>query len=127
MVITGKAGLQVMGDWAKGEFIARRPDRRQGIWLRVLGADGGYVMGGDVFVFPKIEGRGASRRRRSSSRSLMLDPATQLAFNTKKGSVPVAPRRRRLEHGRLRAEGRRAAEGPEASSCPASRYLISPD
>ena len=22
MVITGKAGMQVMGDWAKGEFIA---------------------------------------------------------------------------------------------------------
>ena len=28
MVITGKAGFQVMGDWAKGEFLSARPDRR---------------------------------------------------------------------------------------------------
>ncbi len=33
LVIQGKAGMQFMGDWAKGEFTAAGTDARQGIWL----------------------------------------------------------------------------------------------
>ena len=33
MVIQGKAGMQFMGDWAKGEFTAAGQTPGQGIWL----------------------------------------------------------------------------------------------
>ncbi|MFZ1425371.1 MAG: ABC transporter substrate-binding protein [Geminicoccaceae bacterium] len=86
LVITGKAAMQVMGDWAKGEFIAAglAPDKEYGCTV----LPGGYVMGGDVFVFPKIDDP-ARQAAQDKMAELMLAPETQLAFNSKKGSVPV--------------------------------------
>ena len=86
LVITGKAAVQMMGDWAKGEFIAagQTPDQEYG--CTVLG--GGYVMGGDVFVFPKIDDP-AQKAAQDKLAEVMSAPATQIAFNMKKGSVPV--------------------------------------
>ena len=45
-------------------------------------------MGGDVFVFPKIDDP-ARQAAQDKLAELMLAPDTQLAFNSKKGSVPV--------------------------------------
>jgi glucose/mannose transport system substrate-binding protein len=88
LVITGKAAMQVMGDWAKGEFIAagQAPDEEYG--CVVLGDAGGYVMGGDVFVFPQVEDP-AQQAAQVELAELMFAPETQIAFNMKKGSVPV--------------------------------------
>lgn len=83
MVITGKAGMQVMGDWAKGEFNAAGQTAGKEYGCAVVG-EGGYLMGGDVFVFPD----GGDRKAQDTMATLMFDPATQIAFNTKKGSVP---------------------------------------
>ena len=64
MVIQGKAGMQIMGDWAKGEFIAAGKTAGKDYGCTALSnGSGGYVMGGDVFVFPKTKDP-ASRRRR---------------------------------------------------------------
>jgi glucose/mannose transport system substrate-binding protein len=86
LVITGKAAVQMMGDWAKGEFIAagQTPDKQYG--CTILG--GGYVMGGDVFVFPKIEDP-AQKAAQDKLAQVMFAPQTQIEFNMKKGSVPV--------------------------------------
>jgi glucose/mannose transport system substrate-binding protein len=86
LVITGKAAVQMMGDWAKGEFIAagQTPDKEYG--CTVLG--GGYVMGGDVFVFPTTDDP-AQKAAQDKLAEVMFAPATQIAFNMKKGSVPV--------------------------------------
>ncbi|MBA5777120.1 carbohydrate ABC transporter substrate-binding protein [Stappia sp. F7233] len=86
LVITGKAAMQLMGDWAKGEFIAAglTPDKEYGCTVM----PGGYVMGGDVFVFPKIDDA-AQKTAQEKLAGLMLSPETQIAFNLKKGSVPV--------------------------------------
>ncbi len=86
LVITGKAAVQMMGDWAKGEFIAAglTPDKEYG--CTVLG--GGYVMGGDVFVFPKIDDP-AQKAAQDKLAEVMFAPETQIEFNMKKGSVPV--------------------------------------
>jgi glucose/mannose transport system substrate-binding protein len=86
LVITGKAAVQMMGDWAKGEFIAagQTPDKQYG--CTILG--GGYVMGGDVFVFPKIEDP-AQKAAQDKLAEVMFAPQTQIEFNMKKGSVPV--------------------------------------
>lgn len=87
MVITGKAAMQVMGDWAKGEFSAAglTPGKEYGC---VLLGGGEFVMGGDVFVLPPSSDK-AQTAAQDRLAGIMLDPATQIAFNTKKGSVPV--------------------------------------
>jgi len=88
LVITGKAAVQVMGDWAKGEFIAagQTPGKEYG--CVVPGADNGYVIGGDVFVFPLVEGE-ARQKAQVELATLMMEPGPQVGFNEKKGSVPV--------------------------------------
>jgi glucose/mannose transport system substrate-binding protein len=89
LVIGGKAGMQIMGDWAKGEFIAagQAPGRQFGC-LPGLGADSPYLIQGDVFVFPKTKDAGALRAQKLLA-SVVDKPGVQLAFNKLKGSVPV--------------------------------------
>jgi glucose/mannose transport system substrate-binding protein len=86
MVITGKAAMQFMGDWAKGEFIAAglTPGKEYG--CTVVG--GGYVMGGDVFVFAKTSDPAQIEAQKVLAK-IVLDPAVQVKFAQKKGSVPI--------------------------------------
>lgn len=88
MVITGKAAVQVMGDWAKGEFIAAdlTPGKEYG--CTVPSSDEGLILGGDVFVFPMVEGE-AQQAAQATLAAMMMEPGPQVAFNEKKGSVPV--------------------------------------
>ena len=90
MVITGKAAMQVICDWAKGEFIAAGQTAGQEYGCVILGGDdfGGYIMGGDVFVFPNVEDP-AQQAAQEKLAGLMMAPETQIEFNKKKGSVPV--------------------------------------
>jgi glucose/mannose transport system substrate-binding protein len=121
MVITGKAGMQVMGDWAKGEFSAAglTPGKEYG--CAIVG-EGGYLMGGDVFVFPK----GGDPAVQARMASVMLEPETQIAFNTKKGSVPV---RLDVDVSGMDAcaqAGAAALRDPKRQ-VPTTEFLISPD
>jgi glucose/mannose transport system substrate-binding protein len=86
MVITGKAGMQIMGDWAKGEFGAAglTPGKEYG--CAVVGQS--YVMGGDVFLFPKIDDPSQVAAQDLLAKT-MIEPETQIKFNAKKGSVPI--------------------------------------
>ncbi|GAB5376759.1 MAG: ABC transporter substrate-binding protein [Acuticoccus sp.] len=86
LVLTNKAAAQLMGDWAKGEFIAAglTPGKEYGCTIM----PGGYMMGGDVFVFPKVDDE-AAQAAQDKMAALMLSPEVQVAFNMKKGSVPV--------------------------------------
>jgi len=89
MVIQGKAGMQFMGDWAKGEFTAAglTPGKEYG--CTVLGDRGvSYGMGGDVFVFPKLKDAGQAKAQAALAR-VLLEPDTQIKFAQKKGSIPV--------------------------------------
>ena len=88
MLITGKAGVQFMGDWAKGEFKAagQVPDRDFGC---VLGLDDTkLIIGGDVFVMPKSKDPEAQKSQDLLART-MLQPDTQVMFSQQKGSMPV--------------------------------------
>jgi len=89
LVIGGKAGMQIMGDWAKGEFIAagQTPGRQFGC-LPGLGKDSPYLIQGDVFVFPKTDDA-ATLRAQKLLADVVERPAVQLAFNKLKGSIPV--------------------------------------
>ncbi|HEX2529596.1 MAG TPA: ABC transporter substrate-binding protein [Geminicoccus sp.] len=124
MVITGKAGMQVMGDWAKGEFTAAglKPDVDYG--CTVVG-EGGYLMGGDVFVFPVSEDE-TVKATQVKLAEVMFAPETQIAFNTIKGSVPS-----RLDVDvsgmDICAQKGAAALKDESRQVPTTDFLISPD
>ncbi len=89
MVITGKAGGQIMGDWAQGEFaLAGQVAGKDYSCLPGLGVTDVIATGGDAFYFPLLKDEEKSKAQEVLA-STLLAPATQVAFNLKKGSLPV--------------------------------------
>lgn len=89
MVITGEAGGQIMGDWAQGEFqMAGLTAGEDYTCLPGLGMNEVLGTAGDAFYFPLIEDEEISAAQAELAR-VMLDPETQVAFNLRKGSLPV--------------------------------------
>ncbi len=91
LVIQGEAALQVMGDWAQGEFqvAGQKPGVDYACLLGPLVAEPKYVRtGGDIFVFFKQNDPDVERAQLSLA-SLMVNPRTQALFNTAKGSAPI--------------------------------------
>ncbi|WP_457422668.1 ABC transporter substrate-binding protein [Roseateles sp. P5_E7] len=89
LLISGRAGLAFMGDWAKGEFAqaGQQPGRDYGC-TPGLSARSPYIVDGDVLVFPKDKDGSVLPAQRLLAR-VATAPATQLAFSARKGSVPV--------------------------------------
>jgi glucose/mannose transport system substrate-binding protein len=88
MVIRGKAGFQVMGDWAKGEFVAAKktPDT-DFLCYRFPGTDGSVVYNSDMFgMFNVPDDRKAAQVALATA---TLSKSFQSAFNVVKGSVPA--------------------------------------
>ena len=89
LVITGEAGGQIMGDWAQGEFqVAGQVAGKDYSCLPGLGVNQLISVGGDAFYFPKLDDPEKTAAQEVLA-SVMLDPKTQVAFNLKKGSVPI--------------------------------------
>ncbi|PWJ93479.1 carbohydrate ABC transporter substrate-binding protein (CUT1 family) [Mesorhizobium loti] len=89
LVITGQAGGQIMGDWAQGEFqVAGQTAGKDYTCLPGLGVNAVIQTGGDSFYFPLLKDADKSKAQEVLA-STMLSPATQVAFNLKKGSLPV--------------------------------------
>lgn len=89
LVITGKAGGQIMGDWAQGEFaLAGQTAGIDYTCLPGLGVNEVISTGGDAFYFPVLDDAEKSAAQDVLA-STLLAPATQVAFNLKKGSLPV--------------------------------------
>ena len=89
LVITGKAGGQIMGDWAQGEFaLAGQVAGKDYTCLPGLGVNEIISTGGDAFYFPAVDDEAKSAAQDVLAATL-LAPATQVAFNLKKGSLPV--------------------------------------
>ena len=88
MVIKGDALLQVMGDWAKGEFInAKKEPGKDFLCFRFPGTQGTVTFNADQFVFfkPAPPTAGATQLALASDE----DPGFQSAFNVIKGSAPA--------------------------------------
>ena len=85
----GKAGMQFMGDWAKGELVARgyAVDKDFGCSL-MPGTEIAYFMVIDAFAFPLTNREGAAEAQRAFAR-MVLDRDNQVAFSRIKGSLPV--------------------------------------
>lgn len=88
MVIQGKAGFQIMGDWAKGEFLgAKKMPGKDFLCARVPGTQGMVSFNSDQFVMFQV-GQ-ASQAAQVKLASAVMNPAFQSAFNVVKGSVPA--------------------------------------
>ena len=89
LVISGQAAGQIMGDWAQGEFaVAGQVAGKDYSCLPGLGVNEVIQTGGDAFYFPVLKDAEKSAAQEVLA-STMLAPATQVAFNLKKGSLPV--------------------------------------
>ncbi|OON59560.1 sugar ABC transporter substrate-binding protein [Massilia sp. KIM] len=89
MVISGKAGFQVMGDWAKGEFTNARqqPGVHYGC-IAGFGPASPYLIQGDVFVFPRTDDPAAVKAQNLLA-GVVAQPNLQVTFSKLKGSIPV--------------------------------------
>lgn len=89
LVITGKAGGQIMGDWAQGEFqLAGQVAGKDYTCLPGLGVNEIITTGGDAFYFPVLKDEEKSKAQEVLA-STLVNPTTQVAFNLKKGSLPI--------------------------------------
>ncbi len=91
LVINGKAAANIMGDWAGGEFqVAKMVPGKDYDCLPGLGMNPVLDTGGDVFYFPLVKDP-ALHAAQLKMASTLITPAVQVAFNLKKGSLPMRP------------------------------------
>jgi glucose/mannose transport system substrate-binding protein len=88
MVIKGDALVQVMGDWAKGEFKAANKEAgKDFLCYRFPGTDGDVIYNTDMFaMFDVPADRKAAQLALADA---TMSPSFQSAFNVVKGSVPA--------------------------------------
>ncbi len=89
LVLTGKAGAQIMGDWAQGEFsVAGKSAGTDYDCLPGLGLETVLSTGGDAFYFPVNDDAEVTAAQMKMA-SMMLSKSVQVDFNLAKGSLPV--------------------------------------
>ncbi|HKT65456.1 MAG TPA: ABC transporter substrate-binding protein, partial [Burkholderia sp.] len=90
MVINGKAGMQFMGDWAKGEFEnAGKKSGKDYICAPVPGTANSYTFNVDSFVFFQQKGNKNATPGQLALAKTIMTPDFQEQFSLLKGSVPV--------------------------------------
>ncbi|KAF1029662.1 MAG: putative sugar-binding periplasmic protein [Burkholderia plantarii] len=90
MVINGKAGMQFMGDWAKGEFEgAGKKAGKDYICAPVPGTSKAYTFNVDSFVFFQQKGANGATPGQLALAKTIMTPAFQEQFSLLKGSIPV--------------------------------------
>lgn len=89
MVIQGKAAMQFMGDWAKGEFIAAGKEPNiDFVAVPAPQTSGSFLFNIDSFIMFEVEDKNARAAQQAMAR-LILEPRFQEVFNVNKGSIPV--------------------------------------
>ena len=88
MVIKGDALVQVMGDWAKGEFVAaKKTPGTDFLCYRFPGTDGSVIYNSDMFgMFNVPADRKAAQEALAKA---TMSKSFQVAFNIVKGSAPA--------------------------------------
>ena len=88
MVINGEAGFQMMGDWAKGEFLnAGQVPGEDFLCFRFPGTQDQVTFNADQFMM--FDQGGEVSPEQAALASAILSPSFQSAFNVVKGSVPA--------------------------------------
>lgn len=89
MVINGKAAMQFMGDWAKGEFTAAgKSPGVDYICMPAPGTAGSFTFNIDSFIMFDQEDPAAKTSQGHLAEAIM-EPEFQEIFNLNKGSIPV--------------------------------------
>lgn len=88
MVVTGKAGMQFMGDWARGEFLAagQVAGKEFGCFLAPTEKPA-YAIVVDIFAFPVNKDEDRIKGQTLLAETVM-DPAVEAKIAAVKGSVP---------------------------------------
>ncbi len=88
MVIKGDALMQVMGDWAKGEFKnANKEAEKDFLCYRFPGTDGTVIYNTDMFALFDVAAD--HKKAQLALADAVMNPEVQSAFNVIKGSVPA--------------------------------------
>lgn len=88
MVINGEAGFQMMGDWAKGEFLnAGEVPGEDFLCFRFPGTQDQVTFNADQFMM--FDQGGNVSAEQAALATAILSPSFQSAFNVVKGSVPA--------------------------------------
>ena len=88
MVIEGKAGFQIMGDWAKGEFTAAGKTPGVDYYCASTPSNNGYLYNVDSFIFYKTSDPDKVAGQKLLAK-LMMGKNFQKVFNLYKGSIPA--------------------------------------
>jgi len=89
MVINGKAAMQFMGDWAKGEFLAAgKQPTKDFICVSAPGTSRSFTFNVDSFAMFRLKDPAAIQAQKALARTIM-QPEFQESFNLNKGSIPV--------------------------------------
>jgi len=89
MVIKGDAGMQLMGDWAKGEFIAAgKAPGKDFVCAAAPGTANAFTFNVDSFAMFKIKNTANVPAQKDMAAAIM-SPEFQETFNLNKGSIPV--------------------------------------
>ncbi len=89
MVIKGEAGMQLMGDWAKGEFVAAgKVPGKDFVCAAAPGTARSFTYNVDSFALFKLKDT-ANQKAQQDLASAIMSPEFQESFNLSKGSIPV--------------------------------------
>jgi len=89
MVIKGEAGMQLMGDWAKGEFIAAgKTPGKDFTCTAAPGSAKAFTFNIDSFAMFKLKNEANIKAQKDLAAAIM-SPQFQEVFNLNKGSIPV--------------------------------------
>jgi len=88
MVISGKAAIQFVGDFAKGEFTHADLKLGEDYGCSLIPETTSMVYIADSIAFP-VAGSDEASSAQKNLASIVMDPAKQVEFSLKKGSIPV--------------------------------------
>jgi glucose/mannose transport system substrate-binding protein len=88
MVMNGKAAMQIMGDWAKGEFLAAGKVPGKDFICQPSPSDHGFIFNTDSFAMFKMDGKDKIEGQKLLA-SLIVGKKFQETFNLLKGSIPA--------------------------------------
>lgn len=89
MVINGKAGMQFMGDWAKGEFTAAgKVAGKDFLCLTAPGTEKAFTFNIDSLTMFKVKDADQQKAQLVLA-SAVMSPEFQEVFNLNKGSIPA--------------------------------------
>ncbi|WP_051534523.1 extracellular solute-binding protein [Deefgea rivuli] len=106
-IINGRAAMQLMGDWVKGEFdMANKQANSDYLFWASPTQNGEYSFAADTLTFFK-QTDPARQQAQTDFATLLMTPEVQIAYNKHKGSIPA---RTDIDLNQLDAYGKASAQ-----------------